>query len=270
MKTLVLANQKGGVGKSAIGTQLAFYASSLKLRVLYIDLDHQQNSSRPLLLSCLATRAPFVASALQSLSAPPRLDGQFVVIPGDELLSNLERMPDTHNAFANNLARLLAMNADNFDLCVIDTNPTPDIRYGVALVVADYVVSPIQLNQEALDGISQLLMHHRYGMHKIKQAINNKLELIGLLPNAVEATPFQRTNLVQLAEKYADLLIELAPGTKRYAFVPKRTAIAEAQAEGSPLFNMKKTAARDAWVEIKPIFDAILNRMQLGRTGYDT
>ena len=42
MKTLVLANQKGGVGKSAIGTQLAFYAVTSGLRVLYIDLDHQQ------------------------------------------------------------------------------------------------------------------------------------------------------------------------------------------------------------------------------------
>ena len=45
MKTLVLANQKGGVGKSAIGTQLAFYAVTSGLRVLYIDLDHQQHYS---------------------------------------------------------------------------------------------------------------------------------------------------------------------------------------------------------------------------------
>ena len=192
--------------------------------------------------------------------------GRFVVVPGDELLTNLERMPDTHNAFANNLARLLATNGANFDLCVIDTNPTPDIRYGTALVVTDYVLSPIQLNQEALDGIARLLTHHRYGIHKIKAAINAKLDLIGLLPNLVEATPFQRTNLIQLAQRYAHLLIELTPGSKRYAFVPKRTAIAEAQAqaEGVPLNATKKTSGRDAWVDIQPIFDAILQRMQLG------
>ena len=266
MKTLVLANQKGGVCKSAIGTQLAFYASACGLRVLYIDLDHQKNSTKPLLLSKLAVAAPFESSQLQTLSVTPALEGRFVVVPGDELLTNLERMPDTHNAFANNLARLLATNGANFDLCVIDTNPTPDIRYGAALVVTDYVLSPIQLNQEALDGIARLLTHHRYGIHKIKAAINAKLDLIGLLPNLVEATPFQRANLIQLAQRYAHLLIELTPGSKRYAFVPKRTAIAEAQAqaEGVPLNATKKTSGRDAWVDIQPIFDAILQRMQLG------
>ncbi len=44
----------------------------------------------------------------------------------------------------------------------------------------------------------------------------------------------------------------MADGTDRFAFIPKRSAIAEAQAEGQPLWEMKKTAARDAWVEIEP------------------
>ena len=263
MKTLVLANQKGGVGKSAIGTQLAFYAVTSGLRVLYIDLDHQQHSTHPIVRSKRATLAPFKASELQTLSTTPPLDGSFVLVPGDANLSNLERMPDSHNTFANNVARLLAANAALFDCCIIDTNPNPDIRYGVALVVSDFVLSPIQLNLEALEGIGELLNHARYGVTKIKAAINAKLELIGILPNMVEATPFQRDNLRQLAEQYATLLLELAPGSRHYAFIRKRTAIAEAQAEGAALVDLPKTSARDAWVEIRPVFDAILQRMHL-------
>ena len=264
IKSLVLANQKGGVGKSAIGTQLAFYAAHLGKRVLYIDLDHQRNSTNPLIRSKLCSVAAFSSSDLQTLAVSEPLSVNFALVPGDERLSWLERMPETHNAIANNLANLLQVNANHFDIGIIDTNPNPDIRYGVALVVADYVLSPVQLNLEALEGIGALLNHSRYGIAKIKQVINSKLELIGILPNGVEATPFQRANLIQLAEQHAKLLLELAPGSaRRYAMILKRTAIAEAQAEGIPLYAMKKTSARDAWVEIQPAFDAILNRMNL-------
>ena len=44
-----------------------------------------------------------------------------------------------------------------FDVCVIDTNPNPDIRLIAALASADFVLSPIQLNQEAIDGVRALL-----------------------------------------------------------------------------------------------------------------
>ena len=51
MKTLVLANQKGGVGKSAVATLLAHYFAQHGQRVLAIDLDHQGNFSKPLRMS---------------------------------------------------------------------------------------------------------------------------------------------------------------------------------------------------------------------------
>ena len=261
MKTLVLANQKGGVGKSAIGTQLAYYAVRSALRVLYLDLDHQRNSTNPLIRSKLAVVATYTASQL--LRGPLTLlpAGAFVLVAGDDHLSGLEREPARHNDFANNLAGLLAANAARFDLCIIDTNPNPDIRYGVALVIANYVLSPVQLNQEALEGIGGLLNHARYGIRKIKQTLNANLELIGILPNAVEPTPFQRENFLQLVERHAQLLIAMEPGVRKYAFIAKRTAIAESQASGVPLYDLKKTAAREAWDEIKPVFDVILKRM---------
>lgn len=48
MKTLVVANQKGGVGKSTLTVHLAWYAAELGARVLIIDLDSQGNSSSTL------------------------------------------------------------------------------------------------------------------------------------------------------------------------------------------------------------------------------
>jgi hypothetical protein len=68
----------------------------------------------------------------------------------------------------------------------------------------------------------------------------------------VEPTPFQRANFVQLVQQYRPLLIPVGAGVGEFAFIPRRSAVAEAQAEGAVLWEMKKTAARDAWKEIEP------------------
>jgi chromosome partitioning protein len=141
----------------------------------------------------------------------------------------------------------------------VDTNPNPDIRVIAALVSADFVLSPIQLNMEAMNGVSALLNHERVGVRKIKATLNPKLHLIGLLPMMVEATPFQKSNFLQLIQQYHPLLIRCGPGPGDFASMPRRSAVAEAQADGLVLWEMKKTAAREAWQAIEPGLRAIAN-----------
>ena len=64
MKTLVLANQKGGVGKSAVATLLAHHLAQQGRRVLAIDLDHQGNFGSPLQRSNRATAAGLTSDRL--------------------------------------------------------------------------------------------------------------------------------------------------------------------------------------------------------------
>jgi chromosome partitioning protein len=135
---------------------------------------------------------------------------------------------------------------------VIDTNPNPDIRLIAALASADFVLSPIQLNQEAMDGVSALLNHDRVGVRKIKTVLNPKLQLMGLLPTLVESNPFQKANFVDVVQRYGPLMIQVGKLPGQYAFLPRRSIIAEAQANAEVLWRMKKTAARDAWKEIEP------------------
>ena len=252
MKTLVLCNQKGGVGKSAVATLLAHYLAQRGQRVLAIDLDHQGNFSKPLRLSGRVTPAAFAADALLTGSAPALPAQPFVLVPGDRALLALERQPALHTPFARHFRGFLAAVDGDFDVCVIDTNPNPDIRVIAALASADFALSPIQLNQEAMDGVSGLLNHERVGLRKIKAVLNPKLALIGLLPTMVEPTPFQRANFVQVVQQYHPLLIRIGDGPGAFASIPRRSCIAEAQAEGAVLWEMKKTAARDAWREIEP------------------
>ena len=153
MKTLVLANQKGGVGKSAVATLLAHHLAQRGLGVLAIDLDHQGNFGTPLQLSRRATPAAFTADHLFTTNGPTLPAQPFVLVPASDQLLMLERQREQHTPFARNLRHFLAAVDAQFDVCVIDTNPNPDIRVIAALASADFVLSPIQLNQEAVDGV---------------------------------------------------------------------------------------------------------------------
>jgi chromosome partitioning protein len=243
MKTLVLANQKGGVGKTAIACQLGYFlVEYLKKRVLFIDLDHQGNTSKNISMSKLA-----IITTIE--------EGNFVMIPSHSDLLKLERREEDHNQFATNLKLFLNEMDERFDVAIIDTNPNPDIRVLASLVVGDFVLSPIQLNQEAVDGIAAL----RAQVLKIQSTLNKDLRFIGLLPNLVEPTPFQRANFEQLCTAFASLFIRLDDG--RMAAIPSRTAVAEAQAMGAPIWTLQKTSSRDAWMHLKPIFQKVAHTM---------
>jgi chromosome partitioning protein len=251
MKTLVLANQKGGVGKSAVATLLCHHLSQQRQRVLAIDFDHQGNFSGSIGRSNRATPAGITADRLltEAISVMPCAD--FVIVTGGAPLSMLELQSTLHTPFARNLRAFFKAMDQQFDVCVIDTNPAPDIRVIAALASADFVLSPVQLNQEAMEGVHGLLNHQRAGARKIKAVLNPKLHLIGLLPTMVEATPFQKSNFVQIVNRYYPLLIRMGDNPADIASIPRRSAIAEAQASGEVLWEMKKTAARDAWKEIE-------------------
>ena len=257
MKTLVIANHKGGVGKSAIATMLAHFLAQRGLRVLAIDLDHQSNFSSAIVRSARARLFEVSADGLMTNAVTAAPNATFVLVPGGPALIGLERQAALHSPFARNLRGFLRAVNDRFDVCVVDTNPNPDIRMIAALASADHVLSPFELNQEAMDGVSALLNHERVGLRKIKAVLNPKLNFMGLLPTKVEATPFQRANLQQVVQQYRERLIPIGPELGQVAWIPKRSAVAEAQAQGEVLWEMKKSAARDAWKEMEPSISRI-------------
>lgn len=95
MKTLAIVNQKGGVGKSFVATQLSFYLASRGQRVLVVDLDHQGNTSVPLLKSKRSVSALFSAADILNGQAKPLETASVLVVKGDGGLCHLERQPES-------------------------------------------------------------------------------------------------------------------------------------------------------------------------------
>lgn len=263
MKTLVLTNQKGGVGKSALARLIAHYAASQGQRILCIDLDQQGNFTYPLKLSGKAEVAPTGASTLLTESKVKIQSSPMTLVPSDgDLLLNLEKMASLRNNYATNFRTFILDHDDDFDICIVDTNPNPDIRLLSALCSADYALSPIQLNQEAISGIGGVVKHPIFGTLKIQATVNKNLSFLGIVPMMVELTsPFQVENFKDIVKHYGHLLIPLSKKKGSYAFIPKRSIIAESQASGEVLWEMEKGTARQVWKEIKPSIAAIYDKM---------
>lgn len=269
MKILTVANQKGGVGKSTLVCQLAYYLVLSGLRVLVLEFDHQCHASKPLrksykaLLKGFKTTDIFNGLAEESFCFTGTLIvSEFTLVAGDDRLCLLESQKDNHNSFIKRLSGFLYRASSQFDVCLIDTNPNPDIRYTAALSLSTHVICPIQLNQESLDGINGFMNHPYFGLKNIKQKLNKNLQFIGVLPSMVQGNPFQKDNFAQLKRDLKHMLIP-ANNDMGIAYTPHSVAFPVAQQAGLFIGDMKKSSARKAWHITRQSFNAIAKAMKL-------
>ncbi|TCV82711.1 ParA family protein [Sulfurirhabdus autotrophica] len=245
MKTVVISNQKGGVGKTAISVHQAHYLEEQGKSVLLLDLDPQANASKTL----AAYKSGVLASALfdGTLTAIENKGG-ITVVEADNALMNIERAEPKLiiPAFKKTLD---AVSAD-FDYCVIDTPPQFGMRLSCALIAADYVLSPIELDEYAIDGIVKMLQT----IFGIKQKYNPELTFLGILPNRLNAhSVAQKAALEGLLAQYAQYMIP--------AKIGNRSSIPEALRAGVPVWKLKKSSAKEAGIEMLKAFKIIQERM---------
>lgn len=261
MKVITASSQKGGIGKSFLQTQFAYYLAQKRgLRVMAIDLDHQGNMTGVFQRGGI-TPCPIPASKLLTSQVRNLPDEPFVLVgaDGDELL-DLESTVDKHNCYATNFRASMRALSDQFDVIVIDQNPSPDIRAIAALIASTHVYCPVQLSQESIEGLANALNSPKNGIRTIKKTFNQDMDFMGIVVNLVEPTPFQRGNLEQLIREIGDMIIRTESG---FAAVKKSTAAFEAQSAGVPIWTIKKESARNSWRNIEPLFEALAKRMQL-------
>ena len=121
MDTLVITNQKGGVGKTTMAALLAWwFAPKHKARVALLDLDRQKNLARSFAQhrTELSAARLFAAAELRLADRPP---GALCLFAGETEFTDLERAsPEVIRDFRNNVVQL----SPHFNTCLIDT-PRP-------------------------------------------------------------------------------------------------------------------------------------------------
>lgn len=235
MRTLAVANQKGGVGKSTLTAHLAYAAVERGLRVLLVDLDKQGSLS--LTFEPAADVKPgLMASQLFEATTsdldPEPLGENLAIIRADDTLALLkggaaaaERQP------AKNLQRF----AKQYDLCLIDTpgaigfNPPMTVA---ALVAADAVVCPFSVGLYETKGLADLWTY----LKGIKtSAYNPKLRLLGLLPSKINTrSPEEKEALDELRKAFGAVIL---PG-----MLAERTAVKKSIMQRKPVWRHTKGA----------------------------
>ncbi|MGZ4426989.1 MAG: ParA family protein [Nocardioidaceae bacterium] len=171
-RVMVVANQKGGVGKTTSTVNMAAALAQHGLRVLVIDLDPQGNASTALGIDhhrgTASTYDAIVEGvALEEIVQPsPEVDGLFVVpatidLAGAEieLVSLVARESRLRRAIHGypHVTNAAGGPADRIDYVLIDCPPSLGLLTLNALVAGDEMLIPIQAEYYALEGLGQLL-----------------------------------------------------------------------------------------------------------------
>ena len=185
MKTLVVAQQKGGVGKTSSLVHLAFDFLERGLRVAVIDLDTQGNASFTLqqfASGYLASHMFDQGGAALRLAFAELPEGSLMrLIESDAGLANMEKrsLTDAAAAFRGNVQALAEC---GFDAVLIDTAPALGVSLAAALYAADSVLSPIELEAYSIQGIKKMLTT----IANVRKH-NTKLKFLGMVPSKVDA-----------------------------------------------------------------------------------
>jgi chromosome partitioning protein len=225
-KTIVFANQKGGVGKTTTAVNLGAYLAEAGKRVLLVDFDPQSNTTSS--VGARRDQQGIYEVIMGRVSADDAIQACSVanlsIIPStiDLTGATVELVNQEEREFF--LKRSLAPLCERFDYIFIDCPPSLGLLTLNGLVAADSVIIPLQCEYFALEGLSLLLKT----VNRVQKALNTELKIGGILFTMYDT----RTRLAH------DVVQEVTGYFKEKVFrtiIPRNVRLGEAPSFAKPI-----------------------------------
>lgn len=232
MKTIAMANQKGGCGKTTTAINTAAAVAELGKRVLLIDLDPQAHATIGLgydpdtfggtVYDVLVN----ASGSLLDVAVRTHVDG-LDLVPCNVLLASAELELAGAPGKELLLGRGLRGTREAYDLCVIDCPPSLGVLTLNALVSSTDVLVPVQVHYYALEGLKRLLQTVRIVRERFHPY---SVEHIGLLLTFVEErTTFSRQIQQQMRDIFGSLVFDTV--------IHRNVRLAESPSAGEPVLS---------------------------------
>ncbi|HZU74052.1 MAG TPA: AAA family ATPase [Acidimicrobiales bacterium] len=227
-RTLAIANQKGGVGKTTTAVNLGAALAEMGFRVLVVDLDPQGNATTGLGINARNLESSVYDVLMREVPIEDCIEPtgvrNLLVCPAtiDLAGAEIELVP----VFSRELRLRKALDRvkDDFDYILIDCPPSLGLITVNGLAAANEVVVPIQCEYYALEGLGQLLRN----VNLVQGALNPGLELGAIILTMFDA----RT---KLAEQVADEVRAHFGAKVCRNIVPRTVRLSEAPSFGQPI-----------------------------------
>jgi chromosome partitioning protein len=238
-RTICIANQKGGVGKTTTAVNLSASLAVSEKPTLLVDCDPQGNATSGVGIDKSTIDKTLYHGMLGQTTAQNLvMDSEIAslkVIPSNvELIGfEVEMMSSPERDIS--LKNLLDELDGAFEYIILDCPPSLSLLTVNALTAADSLLIPLQCEFYALEGLGQLLRT----VERIKQSLNPELDIAGILLTMFD----KRTNLsYQVAEEAEKYFKDLVFKT----LVPRNIRLSGAPSFGKPilLYDATSTGAR--------------------------
>jgi chromosome partitioning protein len=228
LRSVALANQKGGVGKTTTAVHLAHGLALAGSSVVLLDLDPQGNAT--LGLQGMIEESEAGATDGKGPFAPlRRLPGEFWVLPSPGAQRNIDpgTVPDTKK-----LAGLVeALAAEGIEWVLVDCPPRMDAWGWAGLEICEQAILPVQSEFFAMHGLSQMLNTLAHARRRFP----GRAALLGVLATMVDPSePITLEVLEDLRRNLGEQMLQ--------AMIFRDLTFVEAASHGRTLFDYRLDA----------------------------